>query len=86
VYWIDQRPHFSITVTSLIKGCHATLKSYLQYRNSDLRSVFNKLRLFWTVQYTSITIAIAQQQFRPKHSTNPALFSAIREYIYSYAL
>lgn len=45
-YWTDQSPHFGVTVTSPIEGCHATLKKYLQRGHGDLRGVFLKLKLF----------------------------------------
>jgi hypothetical protein len=44
--WINREPHFGVTVTSPIEGSHATLKGYLQRGHSDLRGVFNKLKLF----------------------------------------
>ena len=28
-YWVDQNLHFGVLVSSPIKGCHSTLKSYL---------------------------------------------------------
>ena len=46
-YWTNQSYHFGITVTSLIKGCHATLKLYLQRGHGDLRGVFLKMQHFW---------------------------------------
>jgi hypothetical protein len=85
-YYIDQRPHFGVTVTSPIEGCHATLKGYLQRGHGDLRGVFNRLRLFWTAQHASITTAIAQQQGKPKHTANVTFFAAVLQYIHSYAV
>jgi hypothetical protein len=46
-FWINQNLHFGVTVTSPIEGCHATLKSYLQRGNRDLRGVFVKMRHYW---------------------------------------
>src|SRR5258708_22242168 len=48
--WINQEPHFGVTVTSPIEGSHATVKGYLQRGHGDLRVVFNKLKLFWEAQ------------------------------------
>jgi hypothetical protein len=45
--WINRQPHFGVTITSLIEGCHATLKGYLQRGHSNLRGVINRLKLFW---------------------------------------
>jgi MULE transposase domain len=84
--WINQFPHFGVTVTSPIEGCHATLKTYLQRGHSDLRTVFNRMKLFWIHQQTKIQSTIAQQKLRPKHSTNIPLFAAIQQYIHGYAL
>jgi hypothetical protein len=84
--WINREPHFGVTVTSPIEGSHATLKGYLQRGHSDLRGVFNKLKLFWEAQHSTIESTIAQQQFRPKHSVNIPLFSAILQHIHAYAL
>lgn len=42
-FWVDQSYHFGVTVTSLIEGCHTTLKLYLQRGYADLRGVFLKL-------------------------------------------
>jgi hypothetical protein len=39
--YINQYPHFGITVTSVIEGCHATLKRYLKRGHSDLKGVFD---------------------------------------------
>ena len=84
--FINRYLHFGITVTSPIKGCHATLKTYLQRGHGDLRGVFNKLKNFWTAQYASLKSDIAQQLIRPKHSVNIPLFATILETVYSYAL
>jgi hypothetical protein len=45
-FWVNQTLHFGITVTSPIKGCYATLKSYLKKSTSDLKRVFERLLLF----------------------------------------
>ena len=42
-YWINQNLYFGVTLTSPIEDCHATLKSYLKHRSSDLRGVFEAL-------------------------------------------
>ena len=76
-YHINEYYHFGVTVTSPIEGCHATLKSYLQRGHGDLRGVFNKLLLFWAGQHSGIQAAVAQQQLRPRHSTNTPLFAVI---------
>ena len=86
MYWIDQSHHFGVTVTSPIEGCHATLKLYLQRGHADLRGVFHKLQLFWTAQHSSIFTTVAQQQLRPRHSTNIPLFAATFQSVHSYAL
>ena len=46
-YWVNQNYHFGVTVTSLIEGCYATLKSYLQRGNGDLRGVFVRMQHIW---------------------------------------
>ena len=84
--YIDQHPHFGVTVTSPIEGCHATLKGYLQRGHSDLRGVFNRLKHFWTAQQASIESTVAQQQLRPKHSLNIPLFAAVLQHVHTYAL
>jgi hypothetical protein len=84
--WINQRPHFGVIVTSPIEGCHAILKGYLQRGHSDLRGVFNRLKLFWKAQQSTIQSTIAQQQLRPRHSINIPLFAAILQHIHAYAL
>jgi hypothetical protein len=84
--WINQRPHFGVIVTSPIEGCHAILKCYLQRGHSDLRGVFNGLKLFWKAQQSTIQSTIAQQQLRPRHRINISLFAAILQHIHAYAL
>jgi hypothetical protein len=66
--WINQFPHFGVTVTSPIEGCHATLKTYLQRGHSDLQTVFNRMKLFWIHQQSMIQSTVAQQKLQPKHS------------------
>jgi len=84
--WIDQRPHFGVTVTSPIEGCHATIKYYLQRGHGDLRGVYSKLQLFWTAQYASIVTTIAQQQVKPRHTANIPLFATILKHNHGYAI
>jgi MULE transposase domain len=84
--WINHKPHFGITVTSSIEGCHATIKDYLKSGHGDFKAVFNRLQLFWAAQHTSIKTAIAQQQLRLPHSVNIPLLAAIREQVHGYAL
>jgi hypothetical protein len=73
-------------VTSPIEGCHTTLKGYLQRGYGDLRGVFNRLKLFWTAQQSTIQSTVAQQQLRPKHSVNIPLFTAVLQHIHTYTL
>jgi hypothetical protein len=82
--YINQRPHFGVTVTSQIEGRHATLKAYLQRGHDDLRGVFNRPKLFWTAQQSAIQSTVAQQQLRPKHSVNIPLFAAILQHVHAY--
>jgi hypothetical protein len=84
--FIDQRPHFGVTVTSPIEGCHATIKGYLQRGHGDLRDVFNRLKVFWKAQHSNIKSTVAQQQLRPKHSVNIPLFTAVLQHVHAYAL
>jgi hypothetical protein len=84
--YINQRYHFGVTVTSPIEGCHATLKTCLQRGHGGLAEIFSKLKLFWTDQHQKIQTAIAQQQIRPRHSTNIPLFAAILKQVHGYAL
>ena len=84
--WINQYPHFGITVTSPIEGSHATVKRYLQRGNSDLRGVFLKLQLFWTDQHANLQSASALQQGKPRHTTLIPIFGAVLEYIHTFAL
>jgi hypothetical protein len=84
--YIDQHLHFGITVTSPIEGCHATLKTYLQRGHGDLRGVFERLKLFWVAQYTSIESTVGQQQLRPRHSVNTPFFAAVLQHVHAYAL
>ena len=84
--YINQHSHFGVTVTSQIEGCHATLKAYLQRGHGDLRGVFERLKLFWTAQQSSIQSTVAQQQLRPKHSVNIPLFTAVLQHVHTYAL
>jgi hypothetical protein len=85
-FWVNQRLHFGITVTSPIEGCHAVLKSYLKRGNGDLRGVFQRLELYWTAQHASISSVIAQQQLRPRHTIRIPLFQAILPFVHHYAL
>jgi len=85
-YWINQHHHFGVTVTSPIEGCHATLKSYLQRGNGDLRTVFERLQHFWDDQYSSFKSTIAQQKLRTKHQINIPLFAAVLQHVHSFAL
>jgi hypothetical protein len=84
--WINRQPHFGVTVTSPIEGSHATLKGYLQRGHGDLRGVFNRLKLFWEAQHSTIESTVAQQQLRPRHSVNIPLFAAILQYVHAYSL
>jgi hypothetical protein len=84
--YINQHFHFGVTITSPIEGYHAILKIYLKHRHSDLRRVFDSLKLFWTDQYTIIQSTIADQQLRPKHSINIPLFAAVLKQVHGYAL
>jgi hypothetical protein len=83
---VDQEPHFSVTVTSPIKGCHATLKRYLQRGSSDLKGVYNRLVHFWTTQHANIKSTSAQEQLRPKHSINLPLFAIVKQHVHAFAL
>ena len=74
-YWVIQNHHFGVTVTSPIKGCHATLKSYLQRGNGDLRGVFARMEHFWEAQHIAFKTTAAQQQLQPKNSVNIPLFA-----------
>jgi hypothetical protein len=85
-YWVNQNHHFGVTVTSPIEGCHATLKSYLQRGNGDLRGVFVRMQHFWDAQHTAFTITVAQQQLRPKTSLNRSLFADVLQHVHGYAL
>jgi hypothetical protein len=44
--WINRQPHFGVTVTSPIEGCHATLKGFLQRGHGDLKGVFDRMKHF----------------------------------------
>ena len=85
-YWINKNYHFGVTVTSPIEGCHATLKSYLRRGNGDLRTVFERLQLFWDAQHSSFVSTAAQQKLRPKHTVNIPLFAAVLQHVHSFAL
>jgi hypothetical protein len=85
-YYINQYCHFGVTVTSPIEGCHATIKGYLQRGHGDLKGVFTKLRLFWDAQHIAIESTQAQQQIKPRHSTNIPLFAAVLGRVHSFAL
>jgi hypothetical protein len=74
------------TVTSLIEGCYAAIKAYLQCGHSDLGCVFNKLKLFGTEQHATIQLTVARQQLLPKHSVNAALFAAVLKQVHGYVL
>jgi MULE transposase domain len=84
--WINQYPHFGVTVTSPIEGCHATLKAYLQRGHSDLKGIFMKLQLFWTAQHATIQSTTAQHQIRLNHAVNTPLLGAISGQVHRYAL
>jgi len=85
-YWINKNYYFRVTVTSPIEGCHATLKSYLQRGSSDLRTVFERLQLFWDAQHSSFVSTTAQQKLRPRHTINIPLFTAVLQHVHSFAL
>ena len=86
VFWVDQNYYFGVTVTSPIEGCHATLKSYLQRGNGDLRGVFVRLQHFWEAQHTTFKTTAAQQKLRPKNSVNIPLFAAVLQQVHGFAL
>ena len=83
---MDQQLHFGVTTISPIKGCHATLKGYLQRGSGDLKGVYDKLAYFWTTQHTNIQSTSAQQQLRPKHSINLPLFATVKQHVHAFAL
>ena len=85
-FWVDQNYHFGVTVTSPIESCHATLKSYLQRGNGDLRGVFVRLQHFWEAQHTIFKTTAAQQKLRPKNSVNIPLFAAVLQQVHGFAL
>ena len=85
-YWVNQNYHFGVTVTSPIEGCYATLKSYLQRGNRDLRGVFTRLQLFWESQDQAVTAATAQQKLRPKTRVNIPLFAAVIQQVHGFVL
>ena len=58
-FWVNQDLYFGVTVTSPIKGCHATLNSYLQRSNSNLKGVYHRMSLFWEAQQINIKTTIA---------------------------
>jgi hypothetical protein len=60
------------------------MKSFLQRGHSDLKGVFDKLKLFWSEQHTSIQSTVVQQQLSPKHSTNVPLFAAVLKHVHGY--
>jgi hypothetical protein len=85
-YWVNQHYHFGVTVTSPIEGCHATLKSYLQRGNGDLRGVFLRIQHFWDMQHNTFKTTTAQQKLRPKISINTPLFATVLQYVHGFAL
>ena len=84
--WINRQPHFGVIVTSPVEGCHATLKGYLQRGHGDLRVVYNRLKLLWEAQHSTIQSTVAQQQLRPRYSVNIPLFTTILQHVHTYAL
>ena len=48
--------------------------------------MFNRLKLFWDAQHSTIESTVAQQQLRPRHSVNIPLFAAILQYVHAYTL
>ena len=85
-YWVDKVLHFGIRVTSLIKGCHAVLKSYLKVSTGDLKGVFNCLLLFWTDQHRNIYNACAIEKNKTKHSLSKVYFHMVQSLVYDKAL
>jgi hypothetical protein len=85
-YWVNKNYHFGVVVTSPIEGCHATLKSYLQRGNGDLRGVFVRMQQFWDSQHIVFKTTVAQQQLWPKHSVNIPIFAAVLQHVHGYAL
>ena len=73
-------------MTSPVEGCHSTMKTFLQRGHSDLKGVFDKMKLFWTEEHASIQSTMAEQQLRPRHSVNVPLFAAVLKQVHGYVL
>ncbi len=84
--WVDHTPHFGHTVTSRIEGSHAKLKSYLSTSILDLKSVYDKIVLYWTAQHSDyITHLVLSRTTTPNKCQTP-IFSVLIGKIHLYAL
>jgi hypothetical protein len=85
-FWVDANLNFGVRVTSPIEGCHAILKSYLKASTRDLKSVFDRLILFWPHQQQGIRDVAAQEQNKVKHQLNKPYFHMVQSLVCDRAL
>ncbi|KAL7940757.1 hypothetical protein V8C42DRAFT_207603 [Trichoderma barbatum] len=63
--FIDRYPHYGHVTTSIVESAHASLKRFLQQRSgADLKTIFEKLKLFW--HHQSLGARLEAQQRRNK--------------------
>jgi len=85
-FWVNQNLHFSVCVTSLIKGCYAVLKAYLRVSTSNLKGVFDKLLLYWLMQHQAILDTAIAKQNRVLHWLSKRYFDLVQSLVYDRAL
>jgi hypothetical protein len=85
-FWVDKHLYFGILVTSPIEGCHVTIKAYLKRSTSNLKGVFDRLRLFWVNQQYNLLDAKAREMNKPRYNTSTPLFVVIQSKVYNYTL
>ncbi|KAK6207460.1 hypothetical protein QIS74_00794 [Colletotrichum tabaci] len=84
--WVNKVTHFGHVTTSIVESSHASLKTRICCRTGDLRSVFDKLVVFWAEQAERISSYERRQRAKVLSSACANLFHGIRQHVNPRAL
>lgn len=73
--WVNQVQHFGHRTTSAVESAHANIKAYITSSTGDLKTVFQKLSLYWYNQKKALDLAQAQGLLRRKTTVRNSFFT-----------
>ncbi|RKF60755.1 hypothetical protein OnM2_047084 [Erysiphe neolycopersici] len=84
--WVDEIPHFRNKTTSRLEGMHKLLKDYVQSPAGDMKTVYDRLMLFWSNQRENILTKQMNHQRSRKNLSQKEIFRLIKDYVYDNCL